>query len=189
MIEKDRIIKVTNRDNGTVGYTIPDLGNLHRLFQPGETKNLPYEELEKLSWVSGGRAILMNCLKIDDKEAIEELLGKVEPEYFYTEKEVKKLLKDGSLEQLEDCLDYAPEGVIELVKDIAVKEKLDGTSKREAILKATGFDVSSAIEINKDTQENATTDNKKENQRRSAPITISKDEKSGRRAGTIKIIE
>ena len=32
MIEKDTLIKVINRVNGTVGYTIPDLNNLHRSF-------------------------------------------------------------------------------------------------------------------------------------------------------------
>ena len=49
MIDKKMELKVTNRDNGTVGYTIPDLGNLHRNFAPGETKTLTYEELEKLT--------------------------------------------------------------------------------------------------------------------------------------------
>ena len=34
MIENSTLIKVKNRDNGTVGYTIPDLGNLHRNFMP-----------------------------------------------------------------------------------------------------------------------------------------------------------
>ena len=34
MLEKDTLIRVRNRDNGKVGYTIPDLGNLHRQFNP-----------------------------------------------------------------------------------------------------------------------------------------------------------
>ena len=45
MVEKNREIKLTNRDNGTVGYTIPDL-NLHRTFSGGETKTITFEELE-----------------------------------------------------------------------------------------------------------------------------------------------
>ena len=40
MLEDKTILKVSNRDNGSVGYTIPDLGNLHRTFQPGETKEV-----------------------------------------------------------------------------------------------------------------------------------------------------
>ena len=58
MVDKDKIIKVTNRDKGSVGYIIPDLGNLNRQFQPGETKDLTFEELQKLSWIPGGMYIL-----------------------------------------------------------------------------------------------------------------------------------
>ena len=68
-INKNKIIKVTNRDNGKVGYVIEDLGNLHRSFNAGETKEITFEELEKLSWVDGGMYILKNCLLIDDPEA------------------------------------------------------------------------------------------------------------------------
>ena len=32
MLEDKTVITVSNRDNGSVGYTIPDLGNLHRTF-------------------------------------------------------------------------------------------------------------------------------------------------------------
>ena len=52
MIDKNKLIEVKNRDNGRVGYTIPDLGNLHRTFQPQETKEIPFEELKKLSYHS-----------------------------------------------------------------------------------------------------------------------------------------
>ena len=49
MIENNKIIKVTNRDNGHVGYTIPDLNNLTRTFTAGETKEITMEELRKLA--------------------------------------------------------------------------------------------------------------------------------------------
>ena len=48
MLAKDTIIKVTNRDNGTVGYRIPEM-NIRRLFQRGEVKEVTMEELRKLS--------------------------------------------------------------------------------------------------------------------------------------------
>ena len=118
MLDKNTIIKVTNRDNGTVGYTIPDLGNLHRLFQAGETKEITMEELRKLSYVTGGNNILKNYLILDNEEAIRELLSEVEPEYYYSEEDVKKLLLQGTLDQFEDCLNFAPEGIINLVKKL-----------------------------------------------------------------------
>lgn len=86
MIDKNKLIEVKNRDNGRVGYTIPDLGNLHRTFQPQETKEIPFEELKKLSYLPGGNTILQNYLVINDEEVVKSLLGEVEPEYNYTEK-------------------------------------------------------------------------------------------------------
>ena len=74
MLADNEIVKVTNRDNGSVGYTIPDLGNLHRNFYPSETKKIPVEELRKLSYIAGGDYILKNCLSIDNKELVEEIL-------------------------------------------------------------------------------------------------------------------
>ena len=44
-----------------------------------ETKEIPMEELRKLSYQPGGLYILENCLVIDNDEAIEELLHGVEP--------------------------------------------------------------------------------------------------------------
>lgn len=173
MIDNNKLIKVRNRNKGTVGYTIPDLGNLHRNFQPEEVKEIPMEELKKLSWLPGGEVILKNHLIIDDKEALNELIGKVEPEYFYTEKEIEKLLRTGTMDQFMDCLEFAPEGVIELVKDLAVKIELNDIQKREAILKKTGFNVTSAININKESMiEDSEEDIKT---RRAAPITEESD--------------
>ena len=58
MLDKNTLIKVTNRDNGSVGYAIPDLGNLQRRFEAGETKEVTMEELRKLSYTIGGNVIL-----------------------------------------------------------------------------------------------------------------------------------
>ena len=169
MVDNNKLIKVRNRNKGTVGYTIPDLGNLHRNFQPEEVKEIPMEELKKLSWLPGGEVILKNHLIIDDKEALNELIGGVEPEYFYTEKEIEKLLRTGTMDQFMDCLEFAPEGVIELVKDLAVKIELNDIQKRDAILKKTGFNVTSAININKESMIDDSEEEVKT--RRAAPIT------------------
>ena len=174
MIDKDKVVEVTNRDSGTVGYSIPDLNNLHRTFAPGETKNLTYEELQKLSWINGGKKLLTDYLVIKDSEVATDLLGELEPEYYYTEDNIKKLLKEGSLEQLQDTLEFAPEGVIELIKKEAVEGKLDSTAKKDEIKKKTHFNVDKAIEINQavleEDSEKTTETNSK---RRAKPINIS----------------
>ena len=145
------LVKVQNRDNGSVGYTIPDLNNLHRTYQPNETKNITMDELRKLSYVPGGMEILRNYLVILDDEAREEILSDVEPEYYLTKDGVKKLLLEGTLDALLDCLDFAPSGVVDLVKDVAVEIELNDVKKRDAILNKTGFNVTNAININKET--------------------------------------
>ena len=40
MLDKNTLVKITNRYDGRVGYSIPDLGNLHRGFAPNETKEV-----------------------------------------------------------------------------------------------------------------------------------------------------
>ena len=184
MINDNEIIKVTNRNNGTTGYSIADLGNLRRTFAPGETKKIPMEELRKLSYIPGGEVILREYLVIDNKEALDELLnGGIEPEYFYTEDEVKTLLLTGSLDQLMDCLDFAPGGVIDLVKKYAVELKINDIQKRQAILNKTGFNVTSAIEINEETlegEEEKTTTN-----RRAAPVAATEEVAPARRSAPV----
>ena len=151
MLTKETMIKVTNRDNGIVSYLIKNHDNrydIHRTFQSGQTIEIPYGELEALFYEPGGEYMIKNLFRIDNQEAIENLIGAVEPEYHYSEADIRKLLKDGTLDELKDCLDFAPEGVIELVKQIAVETKLDSKAKCEAIKEKTDFDVSIAIEFN-----------------------------------------
>ena len=147
MVEKTREIKVTNRDRGSVGYIIPDLGNLNRQFESGETKTITFEELEKLAWIPGGKYILDNCLVIHDEEAVKELLNGVEPEYYYSKEDIKRLLTTGTIEEFLDCLDFAPDGVKNLVKDMAMALPLNDVAKRQAILDKLGFDVTKALEL------------------------------------------
>lgn len=152
-IENKEVIKVTNRFNGSIGYTIRDLNNLVRVFAPGETKEITMEELRKLSWETGGRNLIKDYLIIQDEDALQEILGSPEPEYYYTEADVKDLLENQSLDALKDCLDFAPQGTIDLVKKVAVELPLNDVAKRKAILEMTGFNVTSAIEINEETKE------------------------------------
>ena len=168
MLEKNTMIKIKNRDNGTVSYAIPDL-HLTRFFQPGEVKEISYEELQRLSYQTGGKYLLENVFILNNEEAVREILGEVEPEYFYSEEDIETLLTTGSLDQLLDCLDFAPTGVIEIIKQKAVSMELNDLSKREAIQNATGLDISKAIEINNLAQEDKTEE--KPTGRRTAPVT------------------
>jgi hypothetical protein len=174
MVNKDTLIKVINKDNGIVGYTVPDLG-VHRNFYPGETKEVTYEELEKLSFIPGGMVILKELLEITDREATKQLFSKEpEPEYHYTKDDVKQLLLTGTLDQFLDCLDFAPEVIKDMIKDMAVDLPLNDIAKRQAIQEKLGFDVTRAIEIKNTKFDGGDEDNSEEygriNKRRTAPI-------------------
>lgn len=151
ILDNDKI-EVINRTGGTVAYTIDEL-HLKRRFLQNESKQIEMGELRKLSWTPGGKVLLEQCLVIKNDDAIKELLGSVEPEYNYTEAEVKNLLINGSLDELKDAIDFAPAGVIDLIKKISVDVKLNDMDKRNAILEMTNFDVTKAIEVNKMTIE------------------------------------
>ena len=135
---------VTNRSASVVVYSIPE-DNITRSFQPGETKKIRHGELEKLTYQTGGHTLIKEYLLLRDAEAIEELNVPTEPEYYMTESEVVGLIKNGSLDAWLDCLDFAPDGVIEMVKKLSVSVPLNDYEKRRALKEKTGFDVDAAI--------------------------------------------
>lgn len=153
-MEKTTLIKVLNRDNGSVVYSIPEMNGLRRVFQAGETKEITFEELEKLSYIPGGMELLEDSLVIlNNAQAVRLILGNVEPEYSYSREDIIKLMKTGSLDEFLDCLDFAPEGVKDLIKNLSVELPLNDVSKREAILNKLGFNVDNAIRIKRESSE------------------------------------
>ena len=172
MIDKNKMVKVINKFSGTVGYDVPEMG-VHRNFYPKESKEISFEELERLSFVPGGDSILRNYLEIVDEDAIMALFNeKPEPEYHYSENDVKQLLTTGTLDQFLDCLDFAPDVIKDMIKDLAVELPLNDMAKRQAIQDKLGFDVTKAIEI-KNTKYDGETEETIETRtsgRRAAPI-------------------
>ena len=153
-MEKSILIKVLNRDNGAVVYAIPEMNGLKRVYQAGETKEITFEEIEKLSYIPGGMELLEDSLVIlNNDEAIKEILGHVEPEYSYSKEDIINLMKNGSLDEFLDCLDFAPEGVKDLIKTLSVELPLNDVAKREAILNKLGFNVDNAIRIKRESEE------------------------------------
>ena len=153
-MEKTTLIKVLNRDNGSVVYSIPEMNGLRRVYQSGEIKEITFEELEKLSYIPGGMELLEDSLVIlDNEQAINLILGHVEPEYSYSKDDIIKLMKTGSLDEFLDCLDFAPEGVKDLIKTLSVELPLNDVAKREAIFNKLGFNVDNAIRIKRESSE------------------------------------
>ncbi len=141
-------VLVINRTNCSVSYEIPEM-RVSRVFRAfgttGDRMEIADEELKALSYRPGGRILIESYLLIKDEEMLAELALNPEPEYFYTEDEIKKLLKSGSMNQLLDCLEFAPDGVKELIKKVSIETRLDSTEKREAISEALGVNITAMI--------------------------------------------
>lgn len=140
----EKMYLVKNRSASMVVYKIPEDG-IRREFAPGESKKIKYSELEKLSYQSGGRALMANFLQIVDEDVTNNLNIHTEAEYYMSEEQIVDLIKNGSLDAFLDCLDYAPVGVIDLLKKYAVSLPMNDIKKRQALKEKTGFDVDVAI--------------------------------------------
>lgn len=161
-------VKIKNRLNTPVIYHVQEMNGLRREFAGREEKVVTFEELRMLSYTNGGRIILQNYLIIKDPDVIEELGLNVEPEYFYEKEQVIDLLKNGSMDEFLDCLDFAPDGVIDLIKEYAISLPLNDVAKREILKEKLDYDVDKVIEIQKATQEGNEEEAKTPNGRRVA---------------------
>ena len=137
-------MRVKNRSVSVVGYTIPDL-NIRRRFVPGEIKEISNEELDKLLYQPGGHYLLANFLQVQKDDAKKINMIKPEREYFFSEDQVKDLILTGSLDAFKDALDFAPQGIIDLIKHYAVTLPMNDIAKIDALKKTTGFDASKAL--------------------------------------------
>ena len=125
-------IKVKNRSAGNVVYTVPDL-KVRRDFLPGEIKNIDSDELVQLSYSQGGRLLISQYLQILDEDVRDELEGEVEPEYNFTDEDIKNLILTGSLDAFLDALDFAPVGVLDLIKKYSVSLPMSDMRKMAAM--------------------------------------------------------
>lgn len=143
----EKLYLVKNRSASVCCYRIPEDG-IRRTFAPGESKKIPYSELNKLTYQPGGREILANFLQIQGELVLADLGIPTEDEYYMNEQQIVDLIKTGSLDAFLDCLDYAPVGVLDLLKQFAVSTPLTDFDKRKALKEKTGFDVDKAIANN-----------------------------------------
>ena len=180
-IKDDDLISVRNRNNGETWYQL-DNGVL-RTFQRDEIKKVPFKELVELNYSQGGQALLAESLVIENKDALELLNMSVEPEYFYKDSDIRELLFNGTYDEFADFLDFAPEGAIEIAKDIAVREEIPDVKKRDMLSEKTGLNINNAIMVNHimDDEGEKKEEVKKERRVKSAETT---ETKSVRRTAT-----
>ena len=171
------LVTVLNRTAGKIVYQIPDRG-VRRELAPGQVIKVTKDEIEALSFTSGGLDLIRNHLLVKDEEILDELNVHREPEYYMNAENVVKLIKEGTLDEFKDALDFGPDGVKDMIKDLSVQLPLNDYSKRQALKEMTGFDVDAAIAHDK---ENKAVED--EAPAEEAPKVRRVQKTSGRRAG------
>lgn len=144
-------VTVENRSAGTIVYNIPER-QIRRELAPRQAIKVPKEEIEALAYTAGGMNLIRNHLLVKDDEVLNELDVHREPEYYWNADKVAALIKTGTLDEFLDALDFAPEGVIDMIKDLSVQLPLNDFSKRQALIDKTGFDINAAIEHDRESK-------------------------------------
>lgn len=137
-------IKVTNRSDGNVVYVLEEL-RTRRVFNINESKEIEEAELEALWQTDGGQVLIKESLLVHDKEWVKAHWD-APIEYFWTNEDIKKCLLKDDIELFTETLDYAPTGVVDLIKAFAWRLPITDLNKIGAIREKTGFDVMLAIE-------------------------------------------
>lgn len=140
-------MKVYNRSDSNITYSLPEM-NIRRVFALGESKELDEKEMNALYQMDGGKTLIEEYLLVDDEEWCNKHFSE-EPalEYFWKPDDIKKCLLQDELALFQETLEYAPLGVIDLIKMYAWQLPISDLNKIEAIKQATGFDVLAAIEV------------------------------------------
>ena len=169
-LTRDSKIKVTNRSNGTVILKVRDR-HFRAELNPKETRVLNYGDILDVAAQPGGRNLIYNFLLIQDAEALRQGLNvKEEPEYWLTEEKIPSWMNTCSLDEFKDALQFAPQGVLDLIKKYAVSQPLNDMAKRIAIKDALQFDVTLAITNNEKSGEDEAA-NAPSARRRSASVS------------------
>lgn len=165
MANTNKLIKVLNRSDGIVTYHLPELNNTRRVFNLGESKDISEKELNALFQMNGGAELIRHFLMVDDREWVKKTFD-APIEYFWGYDEVKKCLLEDDVEWFSETLDYAPQGVIDIIKLLSWQLPVKDLNKIHIIMEKLGFDVLGAIEVMKKPTDNLPKETKQGRRRR-----------------------
>lgn len=155
IINDTTLIPVRNMVNHRVVYTIPEE---HRrvVFEPFQERKIPASELRALNYTVGGSILLKNylCIKSNDMRT-EFNIPSDQIEYDWTRQDIQHVLLDNNspIEQLEDALDFAPQGIREMIVDYAVEWKIPDSNRRKVISKMMNVNIDEMIKFAELTEE------------------------------------
>ena len=180
---EEKYVQVRNLSGQPVTMIYPD-EHIRIPFGPTETKEVAYSDLRKI-YAQGGEVLLHDFLAILDKDIAQEF-GVSEDlfthEYSWTKEDVVDLLNaEDKMDELEDALDFAPEGIREMIINTAVELRIPDINKRRVISEATGRDIDAMIR-NQEQLEMLVDNDEEKKPKRTERRAAKKTEGTGRRA-------
>lgn len=144
LIDDSEIVPVKNMMRHEVGYTLTS--GIARHFAPRMTIRVKAGELRDLSYESGGLDFLRNYVCVGNSNLAEEFgISNDLIEYTWGEKEVVEALTTADIDVLLDALDFAPDGILEELRDKAVELEIADGNRIAAINKRMGVDINNMI--------------------------------------------
>ena len=140
-------IAVQNLTDNDVVY-IDDNGGIARrmVFHAQQTIQVEKEVIERMQYDTGGSILLKDFLSVKDEDMRADIgIPEDQIEYNWTKEDVKNLLTSGEEDALRDALDFAPQGIIDMIIDMAVDMPLNDRNKVEIIAEATGRNIEMMI--------------------------------------------
>jgi len=129
-------VKVSNVSPQVISYVLPELNGTTRTFAPAtsrtmDTKSIQFHELYTLFQSPGGQQLIYDHLQIKDNQVRKALNLPTDPEFDYSYEDIKKLVQEGTEEEILDALEFGPFFIAQWMKNIVVTEGLNDYNKRK----------------------------------------------------------
>lgn len=145
LIKDETKVQVSNMTDHEIGYSLTS--GVKRYIRPGVSIAVSAKELRDLRAESGGEAMIHDFLRIENKSMRKEFgIDDDLIEYDWTQKDVDDVLLNKEIDYLLDALDYAPAGIVDMIKTRAIELEIPNMNKRKAIQDKTGVNITSCIE-------------------------------------------
>lgn len=179
-------VKITNLMDCQTGY--PTMSGIFRRLAPYASMTVTAEELRQSANLPGVIDLFRNYVRIGNKSLAEEFgVPGDAVEYNWTQKDVDYAITTADIDVLLDALDFAPQGIVEMIVDRAVTLEISDMTKRQAIFEKTGNDITKMIQT-KHAYDSVTSDDDKADEkatkRRVQQATDKKPASSNRRRVT-----
>lgn len=151
----ERMVKVTNMVNKTVGVKLPEYGINRKWVRKGQSVPIPFDALSQMLWHNGFRNMIdKGILYIDSmKDKIDlglEEEGTKEPTNIIAlnDAQILKLLKVDNFDTFKSTIDKLPEAQVRNVANYAITNKLVDVEKCNYIKDLTYIDILKSISDN-----------------------------------------